>query len=372
MDQEIEYIWVLMARKLSGEASADELDELEQLLVQNPQETYSLEIMQDIWKNRPAINPLSSECGYKELVFRMQHLGIDSEKFSTGDHVISRSEEAGLKKSSSKKYRVISLLMLTGLVILSLLLFSKKEDQKKVLADTATNEIVTKNGSKTNLVLPDGTNVFLNSGSKITYAKNYGIHCREVSLIGEAYFDVVKNTAMPFIIHTSKINVRVLGTAFNVRCYPDEKNTVTSLIRGSLEVSFKDGREKIMLTPNEKLVVNNETIPQNFSPVKSKNNISAKNVYELSHVAVMPKDNSIVETSWVYNRLVFNSETFEDIAHKMEKWYGNPISFKDENLKSKKFTGVFEKETIYEALDAIKMTTEFLYKEKDGQIILSK
>jgi ferric-dicitrate binding protein FerR (iron transport regulator) len=240
------------------------------------------------------------------------------------------------------------------------------------LAETTSNEVVTKNGSKTNLVLPDGTNVFLNSGSKITYAKDYGIRSREVNLVGEAYFDVVKNPAKPFIIHTSKINVRVLGTAFNVRCYPDEKNTETSLIRGSLEVSFKDGREKIMLKPNEKLVINNRAIQENLSPVKSKKNIAALNVFELSHVGLLPQDNSVVETAWVYNRLVFNSETFEDIAHKMEKWYGTAVSFKDEDLKKKKFTGVFEKETIYEALDAIQLTTAFSYEETNGQIILSK
>jgi hypothetical protein len=108
MDQEIEYIWVLMARKLSGEASEDELAALQQLLIQNPQETYSLEIMQDIWKNKPATDPRFSESSYKELSIRMQQLGIDSEKFTDEDHIVIKSEEPK-SKNSKKKYLLSAL-----------------------------------------------------------------------------------------------------------------------------------------------------------------------------------------------------------------------------------------------------------------------
>lgn len=372
MDQDTEHIWILMARKLSGEASPEELAELEALLIMNPQETYSFEIMQDIWKNKPAGNPQFSENSYKELLLRMQQMGIDPEKFSDEDHFIHRSEEPDQDQGNKRNKYILSGILFIAIIFTSILLFPGKRNQKEIAQVPLNNEVVTRNGAKTNLVLPDGTHVYLNSGSKIEYGKDYGILSREVNLTGEAYFDVVKNPAKPFVIHTAKINVKVLGTAFNVRCYPDEKNTETSLIRGSLEVSFKEGNEKIILKPNEKLVINNQTIKQNPSTTKKEINPTPKNVFELSHVGLLPQDNSIIETSWVYNRLVFNSEAFEDIAQKMEKWYGVNIGFDNEDLKSKKFTGVFENETIYEALDAIQMTTRFSYKEKDGQIILSK
>lgn len=371
MDQGTEHIWILMARKLSGEATIEELTKLESLLIQNPSETYSFEIMQDIWKNKPALNPSASENSYKELLLRMQQLGIGGQHF-TEENYITRSDEQ-IRANKRKKYLLRGILIISlSIILVSFFLLYGNNPKKEIASAPLTNEVVTRNGSKTNLVLPDGTTVYLNSGSKITYNKDYGTHSREVSLTGEAYFDVVKNPAKPFIIHTADINVRVLGTAFNVRCYPDEKKTETSLIRGSLEVSFKDGREKIILKPNEKLIVDNLAIKNSLTTVQDKSHNALKKIVELSHVGVLPQDNSVIETSWVYNRLVFNSETFEDIAHKMEKWYGVTISFIDEDLKTKKFTGIFEKETIDEALEAIQLTTKFSFqKDENNQIILS-
>jgi ferric-dicitrate binding protein FerR (iron transport regulator) len=327
--------------------------------------------MQDIWKSKPATNPQFSENSYQELLVRMHQLGLDADHFPQ-ENIITRSGEKDVVNSKRKYFVSGIIITAIGIIFTSLFLFSKKSPQKDKPALAFTSEIVTKNGSKTNLVLPDGTNVFLNAGSKITYDKNYGNGSREINLVGEAYFDVVKNPAKPFIIHTPTINIRVLGTAFNVRCYPEEKNTETSLIRGSLEVSFKEGREKIILKPSEKLIVNNREISDSRAQVAEKSKVSSKHVFELSHVGLLPQDNTVIETSWVYNRLVFSSETFEEIASKMEKWYGVNIRFDNEELKNKKFTGVFEKETIYEALDAIQITTEFSYDEKDGTIILSK
>ena len=238
----------------------------------------------------------------------------------------------------------------------------------------AKNEINTKYGSKTNLVLPDGTKVWLNAGSNMTYDKDYGINVREVNLTGEAYFDVVKNAKKPFIIHTSKINIKVLGTAFNVRCYPDEKNTETSLVRGSLEVTIKDRKEKFILKPNEKLIVSNKEVrPEKENiPVEKTTPAQPVDMVELSHLSVLPQDNSIVETSWVNNKLVFRSETFEEVALKMERWYAVPVVFKEEKLKAKKFTGIFENETIEQALAAMQLTTAFSYKITNEQIIISK
>src|SRR5205085_10891901 len=89
----------------------------------------------------------------------------------------------------------------------------------------AQNTVMTKPGSKSKLQLPDGTQVWLNSDSKITYGESFMGATREVQLSGEAYFDVVKDKEHPFIIHTQSIDLKVLGTAFNVRSYANEKNT---------------------------------------------------------------------------------------------------------------------------------------------------
>lgn len=373
MEEKTDHIWNLIARKFSGDATVEELAELELLLMQNPLENYSMEILNDLWHSGPEPNRLYSENKYKELVLRMQRMGIDEGRFTDKDEIITGDKV--VKAKSSKKWMIgIAAFVITGLAVFFLL---QKEDvsvntkQQQLLAK---HQIKTKYGSKTSLVLPDGTKVWLNAGSEMTYSKDYGTDLREVNLTGEAYFDVVKNANKPFIIHAGNIKIRVLGTAFNVRCYPNEKTTETSLVRGSLEITMKGSTEKYMLKPYEKLVVNN-------NPVLAANGNNTdglpgasqpKTDIELGRLSVMPQDSSIVETAWVYNRLVFRSETFEEVALKMERWYAVRIVFKDDELKTKRLTGVFENETVDQALEAIQLTTPFSFNYTNEQIIISK
>ncbi|MEP7165201.1 MAG: FecR family protein [Ferruginibacter sp.] len=370
MEQNTERIWNLVARKFSGDATAEELAELELLLLQSPQENYSMEILHDLWNSKPELNRQYSENKYKALVLRMQQAGIDEGRFKNKDGLIF--DDNYIKAKSSKKWFLwIASFIMIGLAVFFLLSDNEPTGNKKQPAIATKNEVNTKYGSKTTLVLPDGSKVWLNAGSKMTYDKDYGINIREVNLTGEAYFDVTRDPKKPFIIHTSKINIRVLGTAFNVRCYPDEKNTETSLVRGSLEVSLRDREEKFILKPNEKLTVSNEDLkPEMINIAGTKTPAQPKSIIELGHLSVMPQDNSIIETSWINNKLVFRSETFEEVAHKMEKWYAVNLIFKNEKLRSKRFTGVFENETIGQALDALELTTAFMYRINRDSIFI--
>src|SRR2546423_14261851 len=103
-------------------------------------------------------------------------------------------------------------------------------------------------GSRSKLVLPDGSTVWLNAGSKLTYNKDFGNNIREVSLVGEAFFDVMHIPDVPFVIETPTAVVKVLGTSFNVKAYPNETTTETSVIRGRVEISPRQ-------RPGEKFVL---------------------------------------------------------------------------------------------------------------------
>ena len=373
-----EHIWILIARKLSGEASAEELYELDQLLRQDPHVNYSKEILHDFWRIRPKYDSQYAENKYKNLVQQIKSMGIDDGKFTQDDHFINGDEKI---TNNKKKKWMIGLSSIFALLIISAFFFffsNQQLSQKDNPEFNAKNEISTKSGSKTSLVLPDGTKVWLNASSQLTYEKNYGNKLREVSLIGEAYFDVVKNKEKPFVIHTAKMDIKVLGTAFNVKCYPGEKTTETSLVRGSIEVTLKDRQEKIMLKANEKLVINNqEESPENTkasSPAKVmplKVTIE-KPIITLTHLTILPKDNTIIETAWVQNRLMFSSETFEEVVLKMERWYNVKIYIMNEQLKEERLTGNFEKETVTDALNALKLTTQFYYNLKNNNINIYK
>jgi ferric-dicitrate binding protein FerR (iron transport regulator) len=240
------------------------------------------------------------------------------------------------------------------------------------------SEVISKPGARTKLLLPDGTEVWLNSGSKLNYQKDFNTSFREVELEGEAFFDVVKDPEHPFIVHTSGIDVKVLGTVFNVKSYPQDETIEATLLRGIIEVTRKDNPNspKVILRPNEKLIFNKQlsTTSLNTRPAKSADTKQLKIEPDIS-VAPIPKnipDSEKIETSWVYNRLVFNGDSFQELAEKMERWYNIKIVFKSDDLFKYRFKGVFEKETIQEAMDALKLTARFSYKIKDNEIDLYK
>ncbi len=378
MDYTPEHIWLLMARKLSGEATLEELQELEVLLREDPSAGYSKEVLNDLWQGDTHPDRQYSENRYKELVQQIRNMGIDEGKFSNEDHFINSGAEEELSVTSSKKKWLVAFIAVASVITVACIFYLSGSNVIPKESETAQakNQISTKNGSKTSLVLPDGTKVWLNSGSQLVYDKNYGNKLREVSLIGEAYFDVVKNPERPFLIHTSTMIVKVLGTAFNVKCYPGEKTTETSLVRGSLEISLKDRQEKIMLKPNEKLVINSEDFSKlrtgEVTAAKVPGKKSEKPIISLSHLTLLPADNTVIETAWVQNRLVFNGESFEEVALKMERWFNVKISFDDERLMDEKLTGNFERETVVEALNALRLVASFTYTIKNDRITIFK
>lgn len=169
------------------------------------------------------------------------------------------------------------------------------------------------------------------------------------------------------------MDIRVTGTAFNVKCYPDDINTETSLVRGSIEVFLKGRSEKIMMKPSEKLVVSTSSkLIKEQTEITKKTTNQSEPILTLGHMTILPQDNTVVETSWIDNKLVFRSDRFEDLAIKMERWYGVTIIFADELLKDRRFTGVFEKENLNEALNALQMISDFTYKQVKDQVIISK
>ncbi|HEX7846975.1 MAG TPA: FecR family protein, partial [Chitinophagaceae bacterium] len=228
----------------------------------------------------------------------------------------------------------------------------------------AQNIVSTKRGSKSKIELPDGTQVWLNADSRITYDENFHGAQREVSLSGEAFFDVVRDENRPFVIHTPTIDVKVLGTAFNVRSYENEKNTETSLIRGSVEITLvkSPDKKKIILKPNDKLIVNNHKASFHTDSAivkdRSKNQIP---VMTLAKINYQQKDSSAIETLWVNNKLAFDGEPLEEIALKIERWFDVKVNIADERMKRDSYTAVFEEENLQQVMATLQMTGKFKY-----------
>lgn len=225
----------------------------------------------------------------------------------------------------------------------------------------AENTISTKPGSKSKIQLPDGSQVWLNADSRITYNESFRGPFREVQLTGEAYFDIAKDKDHPFIIHANSIDVRVLGTSLNIRSYCNEKNTEAVLIHGSIEVTLRSSPDKkIILQPNEKLVVQNGKA-QLIKGVPAVHKYEDAPVMTLGKAHVDAKDTVVMDILWVKNKLAFDQETLEEVARKIERWYDVKVTITDARLKHVAYSGVFEDESLRQLMEALRMTGNFRY-----------
>ena len=363
-----EYTWQLVAKMLAGEATEQELEELRHLLHNNPELHYPLQTISGLWRQSDPDEQRRAEEAFARHLDRMAALSID---FSTGD--------TDKPASSKKTRRLITFIgsALAAAAVTGLLLHRSPAASRKIPAAIAqVSEVVTHNGSRTNLYLPDGTRVWLNAGSRITYNRDFGATnnspaSREVNLSGEAFFDVAHNPGKPFVIHTKRIDISVLGTSFNVKSYPSDKTTEAILIHGSIEVAIRNKtNKKIILRPNEKLVIDNEdsTILQRHVTTRPAVPVAEHPPVIIQKPTYEHTTGTMVETSWVNDRLIFQEETFDELAKQMERWYGVTITFSKPELQTLQFTGSFRQETIQQALDALTLTAAFNYTISGTQI----
>jgi ferric-dicitrate binding protein FerR (iron transport regulator) len=206
------------------------------------------------------------------------------------------------------------------------------------------------------IVLVDGSVLTMRNNSSISLAKDFSKTNRVLTLSGEAFFDVQADPAHPFIVHTRDVSIEVLGTVFNVSAYPENPYTETALFRGKVAVTPKsDPALKTILSPSQKLVT------QQSGKTK-----------EVRSLTVDPADHKAKEISWVRNRLKIQDESLEQIAKRLEDWYGIPIIITDESVKQYSYSGTFESETVIKALEALQLSYPFSFRSDQDKIVISK
>jgi ferric-dicitrate binding protein FerR (iron transport regulator) len=353
--------WTLLAKQLTGEASEEEKYELEQALDQNPEWIYTVEQVQKLYNNEHI--PLFKEDSEKAFHAHLNYLRSRGIQLPVHTDENLHTKPPKKRKLFSLKNQKVFFLLMT-LIVTSGLIWLTPKNHSRLIASPQSNEISTKQGSRTKLVLADSSIVWLNAGSKLTYNNEFGHKNRNVFLSGEAYFNVRKNS-IPFIIQTQALQIKVVGTVFNVKSYPNDKTTETSLMRGQVEITIaKRPGEKFILKPNEKLVVSNEPELSKETEIQKKQNLVI-----LSQIAPVAR-NGVPEISWVEDKLVFKDETFEEVARKMERWYDVEIHFKNQLLKAVHLTGSFKKETLEQALSALQYTVKFNYRVTNNYVLL--
>jgi transmembrane sensor len=356
----------LAGKKLSNEISSDENTELQLCLANDASLREQYEALSDYWKHSDTVYADNA------LAFQKIKSKIKAREVTEPSIIIT----------TAKKGIVHYLWRAAAAVVLiagcSYVFYSKMATSGREIAKIVPKAWQNKNTfirEKSTIVLSDGTRITLNSQSSLKYPTNFTGKTREVYLSGEAFFDVHKDHEHPFIIHTEKMNIKVLGTAFNVKSYPNEPSSETTLIRGAIEVTLDDRpSDRIILKPSEKLIVKKgsfTTVHKKQDKLSPATDSSAGPQYVLTSFTRLHQDDSaVLETSWTQNKLIFRDENFADLAMRMERWYGVEIRFKNDGMKKYRFTGTYEKETITQALDALRITEDFHYKVKNSAIYI--
>jgi transmembrane sensor len=275
-------------------------------------------------------------------------------------------QDSTLKKVSSW---YLSLLKYAAVFIAAFTLswFLNNQLRNDGMTDAGNHEVMVSLGSKSKIKLPDGSVVNLNSGSRLTYPAFLNEKIRQVSLEGEAYFEVTTDTSRPFYVNTSDITIKVIGTSFNVKSYPESNTIETTLVSGSLEISDKaffrhrvlNINKPVVLKPNQKAIY-----------IKDMDRLTLEDRKELKlevgrsktpKLALQDQIDPQPLTAWKDNKLIFNNEKFEDLAVKIERWYDVKITIKSLKLRKERFTGTFENETTEQVLNALMIAEPFEY-----------
>lgn len=249
-----------------------------------------------------------------------------------------------------------------------------RDDKSSDLLTLHNYDYYTTANNRKTVVLPDSSVIMLNRNSHLSISKNFDSEHREVTITGEAFFDIKQDEEHPFIVHTSEYRIRVLGTTFNVKSYPGGNITETDLLTGKVEIVSNTShhtKDRVILKPNEKFVlergpvinaVQGATVPPVAAPVKGM----------VAKLKLDTLTRHITETAWARQKMEINDETFDQIAKKLEAWYGIKVIFTSEAVKKYRYTASFNDETIFKALQYLQQSYPFNYRIEQDAIVISQ
>lgn len=293
---------------------------------------------------------LNSEKGNLEFERLLNEKWL-SNKFQTNENIDSsilfskikaRIEDKQLSGSKQFfiRFRKVAAIFILGLLIPTMYFTVLKplEDNKEVvyLKESLSNEKIRK------MILPDGTSVWLMSGSTITYPSNFsGNESRNVEVTGEAFFDVAKDSLHPFILNLGEVGLKVVGTSFNVMNYGDEDHVNVVLETGKVDI-FKG-----KYNPNDDFV--------HLAPGQLLTYKKGEQEFLVSNVDVAKY------TSWIGGTLLFRNDRFEEVLKRLGKWYNITIEINDREVSDFLFTATIKNENLDQIVDLLRYSTPFKY-----------
>jgi len=265
------------------------------------------------------------------------------------------------------------LIFLAGVSVSSL--FTKKEFK----LEPSTTTIFSPLGSRSRVMLPDGTAVWLNAGSSLEYGNNFNIQTREVTLVGEGFFDVKTNPDKPFVVSAGDITIKALGTSFNVKAYPEENKVIATLVKGKITIEGKDEQLKpfaITLQPKQNVTYYSDSRLITSDELKIAAGQHIGRDVKTAAPQILPtipviKDQNVkteLYTSWKDPRWIIEGEKLGNLSVMLERRYNVAINIDSEELKTYRFSGTIENETLEQVFQILRLTLPVDYMIDTGRV----
>ena len=336
MEEENKHIDELIANYLTEGLDKNALDELKTWIAASAENQQYFIRQREIWFS--AVIREAASVYDKDKAFENFRNRVESQK------EIQSTSRRGFSLSALWRYAaVVAIIIAVGCISY----WQGEVNVKDTFADISVEAPL---GSKTKLYLPDGTLVWLNAGSRMTYSQGFGVDNRKVELEGEGYFEVKRNEKIPFFVKTKDLQLQVLGTKFNFRDYPEDHEVVVSLLEGKVGLNNLLREEKeAVLSPDERAVLNKAN---GLLTVES---VTASNA-----------------SQWTDGYLFFDEELLPDIAKELERSYNVKIHIANDSLKTFRFYGNFvrREQNIQEVLEALASTEKMQYKIEERNITI--
>lgn len=332
---------LLVSKRLSGEATEAELSELESLLSNNATHALQFKIQQQYWEEHESLNQQDVESSLQKLLGRLELSTMES-----------ATETLPLPRRifTYSRLSIAAAAAVLVLVCISLFFLPASRKQSATTAIASLEKKQNSKGIKSTIQLADGSKIWLNADSKIQYPDVFEGDTREVYLNGEAFFEVAKNPAKPFIIHLANGTVRVLGTSFNIRAYDNERAVETSVATGKVAFipkyrSTTKKADTIFLTPNKKLSY----------------------VFTAEKLQVSPTV-AVNDKAWTEGKLIFKAMRLQEIATELERNFAKKVVFLDEEAKNYILTGSFQDNTLEEVMYYFSLSKKLYYKITNNEL----
>lgn len=377
----------IIIKYLLGETSEEESLLVNQWLNENEKNRKYFNEIAFVWKTSGIAQNIEQNDVEKDRKIFIQKIGeLPGEKTMKPTEPVKRNLQLFMSNTGPKYYQwlqIAAIFILAFCLSWTVFYFMNRKPDTGSLE---YNQIITTKGQKSQIILSDGTTVWLNSETTLRYPSAFNDMKREVFLEGEAFFEVQKKgNKIPFIVKTSEIDIKVLGTSFNVMAYPDEETIETTVVEGSVYIIRKGVKsssdQNIILKPNQKVTLLKKGSRVILSEIETAKPIMIKSTKAIQPISPTKKEQILISrkvdielhTAWKDDRLIFQSETFENICYKLERWYDVKIHVRNEELKKYRYTGKFvHNETINQVLEILKLTTPINYTFKQNDLFIDK